>query len=59
MGYGLPNPWWFGFDRSTGYLWVANVGQLRQEEVNVIARVDFFTTCHNFGWNTYEGTLLL
>ena len=58
IGYGLRNPWRFAFDRSTGDMWVADVGQQRQEEVNVIARANLLTTCHNFGWNPCEGTSL-
>lgn len=33
---GLRNPWRFSFDRSTGDLWIADVGQNMYEEVNVL-----------------------
>ncbi len=49
--FGLRNPWRFSFDRDTGELWVADVGQNEREEVNVI---------HpglNYGWNVMEGSL--
>jgi glucose/arabinose dehydrogenase len=50
--YGLRNPWRFGFDRATGDLWIADVGQDRYEEINV-ARSGH-TAGLNFGWNTME-----
>lgn len=47
--YGLRNPWRFGFDRSTGDLWVGDVGQGSFEEV------DRVTAGGNYGWPIYEG----
>ncbi len=47
--YGLRNPWRFCFDRLTGDLWLADVGQDRAEEVALIHRGE------NHGWNVYEG----
>ena len=48
--YGIRNPWRFSFDRENGELWMADVGQNRFEEVNVVRRG------LNYGWNTMEGS---
>ena len=48
--YGLRNPWRFSFDKHTGTLWVADVGQNRLEEVDVVEKG------LNYGWNVMEGT---
>jgi putative heme-binding domain-containing protein len=47
--YGLRNPWRFCFDRLNGDLWLADVGQDRVEEVDIVHRGE------NYGWNVYEG----
>lgn len=51
---GLRNPWRFSFDRQTGDLWVADVGQNALEEIN-------FTPAGtpppvNYGWSIMEGS---
>ncbi len=54
---GVRNPWRFGFDRSTGDLYVADVGQGGYEEVNHVAASDIVTGGMNFGWPTMEGNV--
>jgi glucose/arabinose dehydrogenase len=52
--YGLRNPWRFSFDRETGQLWIADVGQNALEE---ISRVDPETDAGaNLGWNRMEAS---
>ncbi|WP_040279950.1 PQQ-dependent sugar dehydrogenase [Psychroserpens damuponensis] len=52
--YGLRNTWKFSFDRSTGDLWTADVGQNFIEEIN---KVDASSTGgENYGWKCFEGT---
>ena len=47
---GFRNPWRWSFDRLTGHLWVADVGQGALEEV------DRVTLGGNYGWRCFEGT---
>ncbi len=51
---GLRNPWRFSFDRETGDLWIADVGQNWIEEVNVLPAGS--PGGANLGWNVMEGT---
>jgi glucose/arabinose dehydrogenase len=51
--YGLRNPWKYSFDRETGDLWIADVGQSAWEEINV-QRADS-AGGENYGWNHMEG----
>jgi len=52
--YGLRNPWRFTFDRQTGALWIADVGQNRIEEINAVDASA--GGGQNYGWNRLEGT---
>lgn len=51
--YGLRNPWKFSFDRDTGDLWIADVGQNAIEEINHVSSSDAGL---NYGWRCYEGS---
>ncbi len=53
--WGLRNPWRFAFDRETGDLWIADVGQNNREEVNFQNAGS--AGGENYGWNRLEGTL--
>ncbi len=50
---GLRNPWRFSFDRRTGELLLADVGQDSWEEVNVVSLSE--SKGANFGWPLAEG----
>jgi len=52
--YGLRNPWRFSFDRATGALYVADVGQGAWEEVDY--RPASSKGGENYGWPVFEGT---
>jgi glucose/arabinose dehydrogenase len=54
--YGLRNPWRNSFDRATGDLWIADVGQNLMEEINYQAAGS--PGGQNFGWAAKEGTLV-
>lgn len=53
--YGMRNPWRFSFDRSTGDLWIGDVGQ------NSVEEIDFQEAGggagRNYGWRCAEGDL--
>ena len=53
--YGLRNPWRFSFDRATGDLWIADVGQNLREEVDLQPAGSLGG--QNYGWRLYEGFL--
>jgi glucose/arabinose dehydrogenase len=51
--FGLRNPWRFSFDRSTGDLWIGDVGQNEWEEVDVEPAGSRGGV--NYGWSWFEG----
>ena len=48
--WGLRNPWRWSFDRETGQMWIADVGQNEREEISVGA------PGANFGWPCREAS---
>jgi uncharacterized protein (TIGR03437 family) len=50
---GLRNPWRYSFDRETGDLWIADVGQNRAEEINFQPASS--PGGENYGWRIMEG----
>jgi glucose/arabinose dehydrogenase len=56
--YGVRNPWRFSFDRSSGDLWVGDVGQDLYEEVDLLRSTGGLDAGRgiNLGWNRMEGT---
>jgi glucose/arabinose dehydrogenase len=52
--YGLRNPWRFSFDRETGDLYIADVGQNAWEEIDV--QPGSSLGGENYGWRYMEGT---
>lgn len=53
--YGLRNPWRNSFDPETGELFIADVGQDVQEEINI--QPAFSPGGQNYGWRCMEGNL--
>ena len=51
---GLRNPWRFSFDRETGDVWIADVGQYDEEEISYVPAGHLNGA--NFGWPFLEGT---
>jgi glucose/arabinose dehydrogenase len=51
--YGLRNPWRWSFDRTTGDLYIGDVGQNQREEIDVTTLAG--ARGANFGWNVMEG----
>jgi glucose/arabinose dehydrogenase len=52
FAYGLRNPWRTSLDPGTGDLWIPDVGQAREEEIN---RMPGGQSAWNFGWKLREG----
>ena len=51
---GLRNPWRFSWDRQTGDLYIADVGQSALEEVDFTPHRS--PGLENYGWDIYEGS---
>ena len=61
--YGVRNPWRFSFDKRRSDLWIADVGQNAQEEINFLPAPTPAPAASvpggqgaNLGWRCYEGT---
>jgi glucose/arabinose dehydrogenase len=52
--FGLRNPWRFSFDRETGAMFIADVGQGAREEIDAEAAG---AGGRNYGWNIMEGEI--
>jgi len=50
---GVRNPWKFSFDKETGDMWIADVGQNAWEEIHFQAADS--PGGENYGWRCYEG----
>ena len=48
--YGFRNPWRFSFDRNAGDLWLADVGDKKAEEIDLVE------SGKNYGWNIKEAS---
>jgi glucose/arabinose dehydrogenase len=53
VALGLRNPWRYSFDRRTGDLYIADVGQGSIEEIDFTPRSS--PGLENYGWDIYEG----
>lgn len=55
--YGLRNPFRNSFDRTTGDLWIGDVGQSAREEVNFASAAAGLGRGANYGWRVREGSI--
>jgi len=53
LAQGVRNPWRYAIDRTTGDLYIGDVGQNLWEEVDVVPMASLFGK--DFGWNVMEG----
>lgn len=54
VAMGLRNPWRYSFDSKTGDIWIGDVGDFTQEEIDHVPFDDLDGA--NFGWPDFEGT---
>jgi glucose/arabinose dehydrogenase len=54
VAMGLRNPWRYSFDRKTGDVWIGDVGDYTQEEIDHVSFDELAGA--NFGWPDLEGT---
>ena len=55
--WGLRNAWRNAFDRETGELYIADVGQDQREEVTIVPQqIPVGGVARNLGWRCWEGT---
>jgi glucose/arabinose dehydrogenase len=52
---GLRNPWRYSFDRVTGDLWIADVGQNEVEEIHLADAAAGAGRGQFYGWSAFEG----
>ena len=58
--FGLRNPWRFSFDRASGDMVIADVGQEKREEINLAPSAAAGTVAGagaNYGWSCREGLI--
>jgi len=59
--FGMRNPWRLSFDRQTGDLWIADVGQDNREEIDfqpALTAANLATVRNrNYGWDCREGLI--
>jgi glucose/arabinose dehydrogenase len=53
---GLRNPWRFSFDRTSGDLYIGDVGQGSWEEIDYLPRMRL-GALQNYGWDIFEGRM--
>lgn len=55
LAYGLRNPYSFSFDRTTGDLWIGDVGQDKYEEIDRATAASGGGNGVDYGWRLMEG----
>ena len=61
LTWGFRNPWKISIDSASESLWIADVGGLNLEEINVAFPVDGRPAgwANDYGWSGFEGTLVI